>query len=544
MRSAGLGRRIVRLLVAILTAATLLPTAVGASPVQGELDIPVGLAIEGTVAMQSQDFVLDLTAVEFPSADLRGRWTDAEVTLVTRRWASTMSLIEGSSEEPAIAHRSWGEVDAFSARCVERDCAILLRSTAPGRAALSLNAAAFRSDDVLLRTAVQFDVGSTSKSDTAGVHMEIAQGSVLVAGQDRDPTAGIQIDGSIEIVLKGAEFSVSTPRGTHVVRATTREETQSDPTGRVAISSSRNSTHALVAFEQAHIELRWNGGGALYARETSGRLVGTLTSNQVHHGVIRLGAFNDEFDHQPVLMTGDFAFALNSTRTHLDFSGNAESVVVGSVEFIAPNAMDPVASSTPLPLLAAIVLTLAAISRYAVGVRLYTRLHPDRVLDAPLRRRIYEAAKGAGGLNACEVAGIVGCSRGGARYHLRVLERSGFMISIGTSAEIRFFARSDQAAVDPAALAKNLALRDPTRRRLFMAVFECGSVVTQRSLAETTSIPRRLVSYHLRELQTAGLVEEAGGFPRGYRSIPSAHAAVRAAPCKTASPAVAPAGST
>lgn len=191
----------------------------------------------------------------------------------------------------------------------------------------------------------------------------------------------------------------------------------------------------------------------------------------------------------------------------LAVQGQADRVIVGSQPIVAPT--DYAAPAAGAALLA--ILLVAALRFPGSLFLLFSRITRADVLDNDNRRRLYEGIATKPGQNVTEAAREAGVAEVVARHHLRVLEQCR-MIVVRPHGRARFFFPVEAASW----AAHGAILRDPTRRAVAELVRSTGSGVTQKEVVAQMGLSQRLASYHLAQLEKAGLVVAEGERPRRY----------------------------
>lgn len=124
-------------------------------------------------------------------------------------------------------------------------------------------------------------------------------------------------------------------------------------------------------------------------------------------------------------------------------------------------------------------------------------------LDHPLRRRIVEALRPAGGLNESGLANKLGLARGTLRHHLGLLARSGYVTKFALGRESHYFlVGSDSNLVE--ALAR--VYHGRARQVLRIILSEPG--IRQKDLCTRLGLTRKVLGGHLQVLKEGQLVEE------------------------------------
>lgn len=138
----------------------------------------------------------------------------------------------------------------------------------------------------------------------------------------------------------------------------------------------------------------------------------------------------------------------------------------------------------------------------------------DDLIQQPTRRRIYDVVTAHPGASARDVQRLAGLAWGETAYHLDQLTRAG-ALRRERGGRRDFYFRTDLTWDDRRLLR---SLRSVSQRRLLLAL----STSTGRTVAELgadTQLSYSTVSFHLRELVDAGVVEGfRDGNLRRYRA--------------------------
>lgn len=133
----------------------------------------------------------------------------------------------------------------------------------------------------------------------------------------------------------------------------------------------------------------------------------------------------------------------------------------------------------------------------------HTRLVKPRLLDAAIRRRVYDLVAREPGIHSRQLVRSLGAAEGQTAYHLDVLAREKMLVSVGLPGFRHWFLTGRFTPNQMRAIA---VLRDPTRRRLYDAVVATpGASLSAISEAAAVSVPQG--SRAARILERAGLIE-------------------------------------
>lgn len=153
----------------------------------------------------------------------------------------------------------------------------------------------------------------------------------------------------------------------------------------------------------------------------------------------------------------------------------------------------------------AAALLLSGLATAAALLTGFRHLQKDNLLEHTFRHQVLNLLREHPGLHLREVARRLGLTATNASYHLRVLEKHGFIRSERLNGK-----RVYVPAVGPEAkrrfLAQALLHRDTRARVLHALASQPGS--NQTRLASITAQHQGAVSWHLRQLVGAGLVRE------------------------------------
>lgn len=140
-----------------------------------------------------------------------------------------------------------------------------------------------------------------------------------------------------------------------------------------------------------------------------------------------------------------------------------------------------------------------------VGVAGYTRLTRARLLDQEARNAIHAAVRGNPGVTTPNLAKVAAVGRTTATYHLRVLEREGYVASRIVGRSRHWFPVGEARALPPEALA---LLQHPTTGKV-AEVVKSAPGIDQTTLCTQLGLSPSLAHWHLDRLAAAGLVTKA-----------------------------------
>lgn len=150
----------------------------------------------------------------------------------------------------------------------------------------------------------------------------------------------------------------------------------------------------------------------------------------------------------------------------------------------------------------------------AAGVGLFSRIDDGKVLDHPTRRRIHDAIASEPGIHFQALARKSDVGRGALEHHLRKLVAADVVTIRRAPGFTCYFLKG---TVDRHMLDAAPALRSDGSRAVLQAVVAHPGA-SSRDLAAVLGIAPSTMSYHLKRLETAGLV--APGEKSGVRVTP------------------------
>lgn len=136
----------------------------------------------------------------------------------------------------------------------------------------------------------------------------------------------------------------------------------------------------------------------------------------------------------------------------------------------------------------------------------YARVHGEEILQHGGRSTVYEQVKAAPGSHFMDLCDRLPFGASTLNYHLRVLERNGFVTRVKDGRYVRFFdRRTGEYSQDRKKAASTL--RNGTTAAIAAHIVQNPGVV-QRDLARHFGIAASTVSWHVERLQQNGLVEK------------------------------------
>ncbi|HLE96984.1 MAG TPA: helix-turn-helix domain-containing protein [Candidatus Thermoplasmatota archaeon] len=230
------------------------------------------------------------------------------------------------------------------------------------------------------------------------------------------------------------------------------------------------------------------------------------------------GTSPSRFEHAVVTATGAFVIdptgsqALVTTVTPASYAaeGDFRSITVdGRAIGEERGGVAPAVATVSILALVAGALTLTA----KLAVVLYTRIAPDRVLDHPARRRIYDIVVASSGVQQQELHRRSGGAWGPFTFHLRILKEAGVVRREGLGRYAFVVAAGTRPEGDAPVLI-------PQRRArvIFDALPIDGAPVPVPGLRARLGMSRQLLDHHLLGLVARGVVRVDVG-PDGARVV-------------------------
>lgn len=141
---------------------------------------------------------------------------------------------------------------------------------------------------------------------------------------------------------------------------------------------------------------------------------------------------------------------------------------------------------------------------------LFTRLQPSDILTHDVRASVFAAIRNHPGIRFTELRKDLGISNGAMVFHLRVLQREGYVVSRVAWTKRIYYASGSVApsvSLEPSSEVATLLASSPA--------------LSQSEIARRFGISRQLARYHLRALERAGRVEaQRKGREVRYRRLP------------------------
>jgi DNA-binding transcriptional ArsR family regulator len=130
---------------------------------------------------------------------------------------------------------------------------------------------------------------------------------------------------------------------------------------------------------------------------------------------------------------------------------------------------------------------------------LFSRLRRDRLLDHPVREMIYEEVRRHTGIHYRQLLRTLGVSNGTLSFHLRHLERGGFVRSVRLRGRKHFYATEREPGPE--------AYLVTDRQRQMLTLLRASPGASQRDIARELGMSWSNVSYHVAALRSLGLVK-------------------------------------
>lgn len=138
----------------------------------------------------------------------------------------------------------------------------------------------------------------------------------------------------------------------------------------------------------------------------------------------------------------------------------------------------------------------AAFSMLPFLVPLYSKLSPDAVLANHSRAQLYNMVNSQPGVTFGTLARVLNIAPGTAEYHLRILEREGYLRSRKCGKFVRYYPW--QMATSP---------YTPVQQKILNSL-AIEPEQSQTSLAEKVGVSKQVVNYNIKQLRELGVLEE------------------------------------
>ncbi|HEX2022354.1 MAG TPA: helix-turn-helix domain-containing protein, partial [Candidatus Thermoplasmatota archaeon] len=357
----------------------------------------------------------------------------------------------------------------------------------------------------------------------------------LTVGADaplRVSDAALSLSGEVELVLWGVEVEVDADGAGGAWRTGAWYTPGPAPGG--ALDTEHHLAWIALRLSDARIEAPVGAPFRLHAPSLDVALDGEVSSPQAS-GWIEVDGERREVERRKVLLRGSLEGPLDATGASLQdaragpasrarMQGDVHALRIDGEPVVAASApADPVPAAAVAVGAGAGLLLLAWLLKGPLAA-LYTRVTRSSVLAHPKRHAIYEHVRANPGTHVSEIARATGVERVVVQHHLRMLEEHDLVASRPSGRVLVYFL-PDQVPQGPG-LAAQLVLKDGTRLAVARAIRDAPGGVSQSDLVARTGLSQRLLSYHLRRLEEAGLVTSSGWRPRRFAASPALGALV------------------
>jgi predicted transcriptional regulator len=275
--------------------------------------------------------------------------------------------------------------------------------------------------------------------------------------------------------------------------------------------------YLLLETTAGHMDLQFAGTPAsLYASQPSVTVDGLahLKGMEGTVTVTRDGKSNvHTLQGQDLDLGGRFTLLMHDplhspARTQVEGDGDITTVTYGSVSAHYPWAQAAAAAGLGALVLAGLAWAAlnakTALGSIGAAIAGYARVNGQEVLEHPGRQEVYERVKAFAGVSFIQLAEQVAFGASTLTYHLRVLEREGYISSVRDGRYLRFF---DRQAGTYAGERKHAvsALRNTTSAAMARHIRD-NPGVAQCELADKFEVTPSTVTWHINRLTTAGLV--------------------------------------
>jgi predicted transcriptional regulator len=145
---------------------------------------------------------------------------------------------------------------------------------------------------------------------------------------------------------------------------------------------------------------------------------------------------------------------------------------------------------------------------------LFSRVRKDALLDNPIRAQIHAAIEAQPGIHALDLVRLVGKGNGTVEHHLRKLVTGDLVTKVQGTGYTCYFVKGSTDRRDMAAAP---LLKSPVAQAVLDAARNRPGLPPS-VLARELGVAPATISYHLRRLETAGLVR----MQDGVRAVPAA----------------------
>jgi DNA-binding MarR family transcriptional regulator len=286
---------------------------------------------------------------------------------------------------------------------------------------------------------------------------------------------------TLVLVLAFTLLGASTSAEEGVIQGRVRDAETMEPIPNVTVNLSSRDSGMLLASTISDSEGRYVFRGLYY---------GNLTVTATAEG------FNETSEDFYVRETYE------PTEANVDITMSSVS---------GPSIPPPVTEPTPPYLLYAAVVAIIAIA----SMVMYSKIKRDNLLKHAVRKRIHEYVKENPGAHYRAILDDLELSMGVLTYHLNRLERAEYLRSRQDGMYRRFFVTGRKTEV-------KFFLSDI--QESILSTIRANQGISQSRIAESIGVTRKVVNYHVRILDQAGLIymedrgRETACFARECRS--------------------------
>lgn len=496
--------RLAPALILIVAAVTAIAPLAAALPGEGDLRVDGALRLPGAARLQPTDLALALVPETGGVVELAGSGATLRVDVV--RYS------EDSVDNPLgapVRQRSGFTSERFTFA----DATLSVRE-APAGSILALLADGLAASEVDLTDArvrgvaqgtiyPGLQTGGPSTAGTGGEAVEVAETVELAARSLAADLAGgfvLRADGPTLDVVSGGKTTTFTSG---------REETAASP-------ASTTATNTLLV-------LTWSGrlaleaaGGELAAYSLSPVAASALEADAAH-GVLTVDGDRHDLAGDALGLAGAITVRAVPTATAaaapgdggVAYSPGLRVAVAGDFTRVSVDSTTLREILVPAAGVLAALAGLVAIAWYWPLLKYgltaaYTRLKEPELLDNEVRNGIYGIIKTNPGIAARSIHRESGQSWGTVVYHLRQLERHRLV----KSSRVGRFRTYYESNGRYNGLEEGFAALQNEKTRGVARLIAESPGVTQEQLTRATALPQSTVSYYVRKLKQANLVEE------------------------------------
>ena len=517
-----------RRLLPLALLALLAPLAQAAQPqpFTGSLVFGADAHLRGEGALGAPDALLDLTPAVLAGEPVNLSWSSASGYHFETVWAEARTrdasmLKRRIDDENASIATGPGLVEGVA--CGPRCQLVVLGMGAQGtRVALEgrLDGPVRRLEEPRAYWAELSQPGNVEAFYHGMPAGSVAAGPGLTAVYDAAPAA----TGRLGLFVRDGVVTFRTADGPVRVGNLWADERVHAPGG-VAATGQERAGFAFVVLEGASLSMAPGSAAVLLARAPTVALAGTLSTTRAT-GTLTTPEGTVRLEDAPLLLRGDFEAALGSTAAgavplvqadpplRADLRGEADLAVVGGRALVEAPAVSAGAVAAGFSL-AALLGVLWLLLHGGGLAPFYSRIRRSRVLAHERRQEIHRILGERPGLTLMELARATGMVRVVLQHHLRMLETHQVIVTRMEGRRRTYFLAGQ--IPPPPVLHGQAALRDASRKRIADLLAQAGRPLTQSDLSRELGLSQRLVSYHLSQLESAGLVASEGRLPRRYR---------------------------